>query len=400
MRSALALLRERQFFLLWGGQTASGLGDAMVIVAFTFAALEISDSPGSLGLVLTVMHLARTGCYFAGGVLGDRLSRRLIMIVSDTARMLTQAVTALVLISGQAALWWLVLLGAVYGGLAGLFRPSSAGLVAQIVEPGSLQEANALLGVSREAVTIAGPALAAVLVAAAGPGWVFAVDAGTFAVSIAALSRMRPAEVPVERGGGFWSDVSSGLREAFRHRWYGVSLSVQPLWTFANAVFSVLGPTIALHSLGGVVDWGLINTAGAAGAVVGGMLALKVAFRRPLVAASAGRLGLGVLLAAMAVPLPIGPVAGAALLSGLGWAVHDIAWTATVQRRIPGNAVSRAVSYEWTAGQLTTTAGFALAGPLSAAFGTSGVLLALTSLVVATSLLPAAVPAVFSVQHE
>ncbi|GAA3597388.1 MFS transporter [Nonomuraea rosea] len=398
MRSALALLGKRQFFLLWGGQTVSALGDAMVITALTFAVLGMSDSPGSLGLVLTVMHVARTGSYLVGGVLGDRFSRRLVMIVSDSARMLTQAVAALLLITGQATLWWLVLLGAVYGGLAGLFRPSSAGLVAQVAEPGRLQEANALLGVSREVVTIAGPALAAVLVVTTGPGWVFAADAGTFAVGIAALSRMRLDELPIERGGGFWHDVSSGLREAFRHSWYRVSLSVQPLWNFANAVFTVLGPAIALHSLGGVLDWGLINTAGAAGAVVGGMLALKVVFRRPLVAASAGRLGLGVLLAAMAVPLSTGPVAAAALVSGLGWAVHDIAWMATVQRRIPGNAVSRAVSYEWTAGQLMTTAGFALAGPLSAAFGMSGVLLALAGLVTATSLLLPALPAVFSVK--
>src|SRR3954470_16150540 len=102
MRSALSLLRERQFSLFWSGQTVSALGDAMVTVALAFAVLESTGSPGPLGLVLTVMHVARTCSYFIGGVLGDRLPRRLIMIATDAARMTTQAVVAALLVRHEA----------------------------------------------------------------------------------------------------------------------------------------------------------------------------------------------------------------------------------------------------------------------------------------------------------
>lgn len=133
--------------------------------------------------------------------------------------------------------------------------------------------------------------------------------------------------------------------------------------------------------------------------MLGGVLALKVVFRRPLVAANAGGLGLGVLLGAMAGPLPTGVIAAAALLSGFGWAINDITWTATVQQRVPRHAVSRVISYEWTTGQIVTSAGFALAGPMAGAFGISTVLLTLAAVVVVASLSTCFLPAVFRVTY-
>src|SRR5881396_965890 len=157
-------LRERRFRLLWLGQATSTLGDGLVPVALAFAVIQTLDgSPTDLGFVL------------AGGVWADRLPRQMVMLVSDVIRCAVQATMAVLLLSGRAELWELIVLVAIYGTAQAFFQPAATGLVPATISSERLQQANALLGLSRSLAFVVGPAVAGVIAATTNPGSVFVV---------------------------------------------------------------------------------------------------------------------------------------------------------------------------------------------------------------------------------
>jgi MFS family permease len=191
---SLGALRERQFRLLYTGQTFSNLGSALVPIALAFAVLDLTGSATDLGLVLLASRLPQVLLVLAGGVVGDRLPRRRVMLASDLVRCATQATTAVLLATGTARLWQLLALQVAHGAAAAFFDLAATGLVPQTVSPGRLQRANALMGLSRSATGILGQIGAGVLVATVGPALALAVDAASFAVSAWSLALLRTTE--------------------------------------------------------------------------------------------------------------------------------------------------------------------------------------------------------------
>src|SRR5215211_3064946 len=178
-RGLLASLREPgPFRLLFWGQALSVVGDRITPVAIAFAVLGLGSAT-DLGLVM-----AAGGVPFAlaGGVWADRAGRRRVMLASDIVRALSQALVATLLLTGNAEVWMLAALSFVYGTSAAMFMPALVGLIPQTVVTARLQEANALLSLTRSIANVAGPALAGIIIAAAGSGEAIAVDAGTFVV--------------------------------------------------------------------------------------------------------------------------------------------------------------------------------------------------------------------------
>ena len=102
----------------------------------------------------------------------------------------------MLLLTGTAEVWMLAVLAFVYGTAAAVFMPALMGLIPQTVSQTRLQEANALLALTRSIASVAGPAIAGVLVVAAGSGEAIAVDAATFAFSALCLARMRLSADP------------------------------------------------------------------------------------------------------------------------------------------------------------------------------------------------------------
>ena len=191
LTSRLGALQERQFRLLWAGQAVSAFGDGLYPVALAFAVVELTGEPEDLGLVFMAVLIPRVVLVLAGGVWADRLPRQRVMLGADVLRCVMQALTAAFLFSGRTELWPLIVLSALYGAGDAFFQPAVTGLVPETVRPDRIQQANALLSMTRNGCWLAGPVVAGVVVSTASPGWAFAVDAGTFAVSAAFLAAMR-----------------------------------------------------------------------------------------------------------------------------------------------------------------------------------------------------------------
>src|SRR3954451_15382279 len=107
---SLSVLRHRDFRLLFLGQGISVFGDRMVAVALAFAVIELGGTASDVGLVLAAGWVPRVATLLAGGVVADRVSRRLVMLGADLLRLVSQGTMAALVISGAGELWMLAAL--------------------------------------------------------------------------------------------------------------------------------------------------------------------------------------------------------------------------------------------------------------------------------------------------
>lgn len=382
----LGVLEERPFRLLFLARVSSVVGDSLIPVALAFAVLEIGGGASGLGLVLAAFTLARVAFIVAGGVWADRLPRRLVLVACDVVRAAVDAFVAVALLTGSMELWMFVVMASLFGAASAFFGPASTALLPATVSPPRLQQANALLGMTRNAADVFGPAVSGVLVVAAAPGWVFAIDAVTFVASALVLLRLRVQETVRQERQRFLAEVAEGWREVRSRRWLRVGFAAFAFGNLGIAVFPVLGPLVAEQELGGAHAWGLIVAGGAVGGVVGGVGAYRVLPRRPLMFSFLVWPLAAVPLLALVPPLPaLGiAVANAAFLFGVSFG--NAVWETVLQQRIPAERLGRVGAYDWMVSLVFMPIGSVAAGPLAAAVGVDTTLIAAAALIVAADI--------------
>lgn len=368
-RSRFGALQERQFRLLWLGRTTSAIGDGLIGVALAFAVIHETGSAADLGVVMTCFTLGRAGLVVVAGVWADRLPRRLVMVTADLVRAAAQGVVAFLLISGTAEIWHLALAAFVSGAATAFFGPSSTAFVPDAVSPGRLQQANALISTSGSSAELFGPALSGVLVWSFGAGWVFAIDAATYALSAAFLLSMRVRETPGAERRPFLREVVGGLRLVAERQWLWVSLASFALGNVALSSYFVIGPVIAERELDGARDWGLILSGGSVGALAGSLLALRWGPTRPLLVGNLVMLLEPVMFLALIPPLPMAGLVVCTAMTFLGITFFNALWETVLQERVPRRALSRVTSLDWLVSFVFMPIGYTIAGPLSESVG-------------------------------
>jgi MFS family permease len=379
-RSSTAALSERDFRLLWIGQTGSFLGDALVGVALAFAVLELTGSAGDLGLVFAAFALPRVLFTLAGGVWSDRLPRQRVMVACDLLRAAAQAVMSTLLITGNAEIWQLMAFAVVMGSAAAFFTPASIGLMPQLVDSKRLQEANALMSISQSATHIFGPLLSGLIVATIGAGWAFAIDGASFLVSAAFLMAMRiPVGATAPRR-SFVSELADGWHEVVSRSWVLACILTFSISNVSLGAFQVLGPLIANREMGGAAAWGIIGAGASIGGVAGGAVALRWKPDRPLIPAFLVMLLAQIELLLLVPPFPVLIVAMGAFVTISAIVISNTLWDTMIQQHIPREAISRVSSYDWMVSLVFQPLAFAAVGPISEEIGVQETLLACTAL--------------------
>jgi MFS family permease len=400
LKEALAPLYERRFRLLWLGRVSSAVGDALVPVALAFAVLSVNRSQLALGGVLAALTASRVGFTLVGGVVADRLPRRAVMLACDGVRAVVQAFTATMLLTHQMTLPLFFVAAAVFGAASAFFGPASDGLVPQTLSTENLKSGNALLGISRNAMNVFGPAVSGILIAVAGTGWVFAIDSASFLASAFFLLQLRlPAHVRAARS-DFIRELRDGFREVTSRSWVRAPIVGFAITNFCFASFIVLGPIIFRDHLGGARNWGLVSTCGAIGAIGGSVASVRLRPRRPLSFAFILTMLIGVPIAALAPPLPAVAIAAAWGFGMASIALSNTYWETTLQRRIPETVFSRVRSYDILVSFVFMPIGFVVFPLISKAFGFEATLLGAAAVAAATSLAVAFVPGVRAVTDD
>jgi MFS family permease len=390
-------LKERQFRLLWLGQATSTLGDGLVPVALSFAVIKTLDrGPTALGIVLAAESIPLVAFVLAGGVWADRLPRQIVMLASDAVRFAVQAILAVLLLTGSAEIWHLVVLVAIYGTAQAFFQPAATGLVPATISQPRLQQANALLGLSRSSAFVIGPAVAGVIAATTNPGIVFVVDAVTFAVSATSLAMLR---LPRGRRGGeqqsFLADLKGGWHELVTHTWlWVIVLWASTFLCIVIAPFIILGPVIAKESLGGAAAWGLIAAGWGVGSLCGGVIALRWRPARPMYVCTVLVLLIALPISLLALRVPAPAIALAQAIGGTGMGIFGALWQTTLQQHVPEEALSRVSAWDWMGSFAFLPLGLILAGPVSHAIGVSTTLWISVGYLVASTLAVMLVPSV------
>jgi MFS family permease len=367
----LDVLHERNYARYLGSIIVSHIGGGMANVALAFAVLEFG-TPTDLGIVLLAREVPMIAFLLLGGVFADRISRRTILISTDLIKGTAQVVTAVLLFSGEAHVWNVALIQVAFGVANAFSRPVTLGLIKETVSDGRLQEANALAQLSRSTLSIVSPALGALIVALGSPAIAIAIDSVTFFASALLVASMRLAPTIRTVTKSVVGDLREGWREFISRPWVVAIIASFGFFqlTYFPALL-VLGPTVAKDHLGGAAGWGVILAVESLGAVVGGLFALRLRVKRPLVWSELMVVPSGFLLAALAFPLPLFAIAGVGFVVGVGFALGETLYVTAFQRNIPEHALSRISSFDWFGSVALNPIGYALIGPIAAAIGTS-----------------------------
>jgi MFS family permease len=346
----LQALRHRDFRLLWAGQTVSQIGDAAFVVALGWRAFTLTHKSSSLGIVLMVESLGLVATLLIGGVLADRHSRKLLLIGSDGARAIVIAGLALVDASGHLSFGLLIGFVALHGLGSGLFQPAFGGILPLLVEEPSLGSANALVGISRQAAFVVGPALAGSIYALAGSSAIFGTDAASFVASAAFLLFARPRVY--ERGPheALRRELTTGFRYVVKVPWLWITIGTFSLVLLVGyAAFQVLLPKLVEQKWnGGVGSYGLLFTLQGVGMVIGGVVLGQTAPTRRRGVLIYSLLAVNWSFAAL---LGLSPWFGgaAALQIGRGFCIGFAItlWDTMVMQRVPQQMLSRVISMDW-----------------------------------------------------
>ncbi|MCP2314200.1 MFS transporter [Kitasatospora paracochleata] len=280
----MRLLRRGPVVLLWGAQTASVFGDRLYALAVMWLAWQRSG-----GAAMGLVAVAESVPYIVLGTVGGRVTERF-----TTLRALAGVdVVRMVLVAGLPWTWeafgtpGLLVSAGLLGVGGALFDPNLGALVPDLVRPDEVQAVNGLMDLTARIARVAGPASAGGLLAVLPVDGLFWLDAGTFALSAAALAALgagtarrpeaAPASAPAAPG-----RVPRARALVRTHPETGVVLAVHGIAIFAGAVSIVMPALVAVRLGGGVGMYGVMLAATGAGSIVGNAVAGNVRLPRSL----------------------------------------------------------------------------------------------------------------------
>src|SRR5437667_3282926 len=283
--SAMSVLRERNFRYLFAARTISFFGTNLAPIAVAFAVLGLGGSATQVGLAFAAWTLAQISTLLVGGVVADRLPRRLVMIGSDAANLCVRVTMGALLVSGHARIWELIALQAAGGAAVAFYSPASTGLVPETVPERLLQQANSFMSIARYAAFPLGAAVGGTLVATIGAGYALLLDGATYGTSALLLAMMRlPGRARTASTTNFVRELREGWRAFTEHTWvWLLSLWISLYFLVTYAPFFVLGPYLAKQSLGGAAAWTIVLTGEAIGSLAGGLIGLPYRPRSSMV---------------------------------------------------------------------------------------------------------------------
>jgi MFS family permease len=375
-------LQHRDFRLLWIGQTISMIGDGIYVFAVAwFVYKDLEASPAVFSFVGAAWSLPQVLLLMATGALSDRMDRRHLMIIGDVLRMFAIAAIGTLIIADAMTVPLLIALVLPYGAGQAIFGPAFSSIIPMIVPAEHLVEANSLGHTIRPlAMIVVGPLIGAAIVAVAGTGWAFLVDALTFAVSAVCIWMMR-AHADVGRGEStdLWADIREGIAYVRRTRWIlwgllGGLVSLFCVW----GPWETLVPFVVTDQMNGTeFQRALVFGAGGVGSIVASLVMAQRGGlpRKPLtVMYVSWAIGMG-MTAAFGVVTNISGAMVASFIAEASIAVLVVIWFTAMQRLVPAELLGRVSSLDWMITIMGAPVSFLVVGPLAAAFGADAVLI-------------------------
>jgi MFS family permease len=359
--------RDRDFRWLFLAGLVTSAGTALSSIALVLDVYARTGSPIWVSAVLLVAFAPMIVVGLLLGFLMDRLPRRRMMIASDVVRVVVFAALPF----AESPLQ-IVLLALGAGIASCFFGPASYAAVPNLVADEDLPRANGIMQSSQSLTLTAGPLLGAAIVAAAGPGPVYVIDAVSFLVSAILIARIRtPLEVEPAASQGTWRDMVSGVLLVRATPALRLVLVTWMLFLAGSALTNV-SEVVLVKSVfdAGDLGFGLAVSASGVGLLIGSLNADLLLRSWRLSRAYALAIGLIALMTALVAIAPSLWVALPLLvLTGIGNAAALASQRTLIQRGTPDSMRGRAVALLMGLGNAVLVLAMAASGPFTSAFG-------------------------------
>ena len=368
-------LRHRNYRLFFGGQSISLVGTWITRVATSWLVYRLTGSELLLGIVGFCGQIPTLVLTPFAGVIVERSNRRRILVITQVLSLLQSVALATLTLSGVITVVQVLVLQFLQGVINAFDTPARQALVVEMVEDRrDLSNAIALNSTMVNGSRVIGPSIGGAVIAAAGEGWCFALDAISYVgviVSLVAM-RVRPRETSTA-GLPILEDLRNGWRYVVESLPIRTALILLSIVSISGVPYTVLMPAIAAEQLGGGPDTlGLLMAASGVGAFSGG---LYLASRESIVG-----LGRVIMLGAMTFGLSLlgfsvaGNVYLAAVLlacAGGGFIVQAASTNTIIQTIVDERFRGRVMAFYTMAFFGTVPIGSLLAGLLASRIGAS-----------------------------
>ena len=369
-RTTFAALSVPNYRRYYGGQAISLAGTWMQMTAQAWLVLTLTHSSTALGVVigLQTLPVLLLGPY--GGVIADRVDKRRLMIILQSAMGVQALILGVLTVTGVVQYWQIGVLAALLGLNNAFENPARQSFMLEMVGPEHLRNAVSLNSVLVNTARVIGPAVAGILIATVGIGVCFLLNSASFAAVVASLIRMdRTAlspSTPTPRAKG---QLREGLRYVRRTPDLAVPLLMMAVAGCLTYEFQVTLPVMATRGLHvGATGFGFMTAAMGLGAVAGGLL-VAARGKTGLHALTLAATGFGgaLALATLAPSLPL----ELAALALVGWGSISFMsmGNSTLQLTADPNMRGRVMSLWFVAFQGSTPIGGPVVGWLMAVAG-------------------------------
>src|SRR5215831_10143873 len=276
-------LAHRNYRLFFGGQSVSLMGTWITRIATSWLVYRLTGSAFLLGVVGFCGQIPTLLLAPFAGVLVDRWNRHRMLVWTQVLSALQSLALAILAFSGTIAVHWILALQVAQGIINSFDTPARQSFVVQMVDdPADLPNAIALNSTMVNGSRIIGPSIGGVIIAAAGEGWCFMIDAISYLAVIWSLLAMRvPLAERRDVTGSILEELRAGVHYVTRFPPVRTALLLLALVSTMGMPYTVLMPVVASRTLhGGAHTLGFLMTASGVGAVAG---ALYMASRRTVV---------------------------------------------------------------------------------------------------------------------
>jgi MFS family permease len=341
-------LRHRNYRLFFAGQGLSLIGTWLTRFATSWMVYRLTKSALMLGLVGFFGQAPTSIIAPFAGVLVDRWNRHKTIVVTQVLAMLQSVALAFFALTGLMTVWHLLILGAVQAVINAFDMPARQSFLGQMIEDrADLPNAIALNSSMVNGARLIGPSVAAVLVAAFGEGWCFAIDAVSYLAVIISLLLMTVTPRVVKKSDKHWSeDLKEGLHYVVHAPFVRSALLLLCVSSVLGGSYMVLMPVVAVETLhGSEHTLGILMSSAGCGALCG---ALYLASRSTvigldaIIARCAFGLGAGLIALELAhsvwIAMPILFVVGMCLM------VQMASTNTMIQTIVPDDKLGRVMS--------------------------------------------------------
>jgi MFS family permease len=373
-RTFSSVRKHRNYRLFFTGQVISNIGTWMQRVAQAWLVLSLTHSPVAVGVLALCQFLPFTFFSLVAGAVVDRIDSWRTVIGTQCTQMVLASTIAVISLAGVVQTWHVYVIAALMGLVQVLDAPSRQSLTFRMVGPNELPNAISLNSGVFNGARIFGPALGGVLIAAAGAGVCFAVNAASYIAVLTGLLMMRPHEFHAlerrERPRTLYIGLKEGVTYARNDEQIWLVLILVSVMSTFTLNFNVLLPVLAKQTLhSGPQVFGILSAVFGVGALIGALVSANIA-RATMATTALGTAGFS-LCELLIAPLRTTLVISLLLfIGGLFFTTWSSNANSLVQLASPDHLRGRMIGLYFFAFAGTGTAGGILSGWLTAAGGT------------------------------